>query len=82
MRENLPYLFYWALFLIGAVSYWPFFFVEYGFVYTILITFSTGFIGAVIALSLNSRRLIAVSVLLGLSPFLTFIILYIILQIF
>ncbi|SDJ14631.1 hypothetical protein SAMN04490247_0951 [Salimicrobium halophilum] len=78
MKEKLSYIFYWLILLLGIHSFWQFFFVEYGFVYTMIFTFSCGFLGLVLAMSLRSRILIAVSASLLLSPYLLLVVMNII----
>ncbi|AKG04462.1 hypothetical protein AAV35_006455 [Salimicrobium jeotgali] len=69
MKEKFPYIVYWFLFLLGLHSYWQFFFVDYGVIYTVFFTFISGLFGGMVALVLRNYKLVMLSFLLLISPY-------------
>ena len=71
--EKLPYVSFWFIFMIGLISYWWFSFVEYGAIVTVIITFLCSLFSGIIAYVIKTHRLVILSVLLILSPWVTFL---------
>ncbi|MFD2706229.1 hypothetical protein [Salibacterium lacus] len=64
---------YWIAFIIGSGSWYYTFTMDYGIVYTIIITFFTGIWAVLIAAAaLKNKLLLVLSVLMFLSPYLMF----------
>lgn len=77
MSERFGYVVYWLVFLIGITSFLFPFIMEYGIIYTIFITFISAGFNITVALALQRRKLIYMSLLLLLSPYIWFFILYV-----
>lgn len=77
MYEKWGYPIYWIVFTVGLLSYIFIFTEEYGFVYPVFLTFMLGGFNIVVALSLDSKRLILLSLLLMVSPYMMFLFIYI-----
>ncbi|RKD75949.1 hypothetical protein ATL39_0159 [Sinobaca qinghaiensis] len=77
MSERFGYVVYWLVFLIGITSFLFSFIMEYGIIYTIFITFISAGFNITVALALQRKKLIYMSLLLLLSPYIWFFILYV-----
>ncbi|WP_252315995.1 hypothetical protein [Sinobaca sp. H24] len=77
MSERFGYVVYWLVFLIGITSFLFPFITEYGIIYTIFITFISAGFNITVALALQRRKLIYMSLLLLLSSYIWFFILYV-----
>ncbi|MYL58254.1 hypothetical protein GLW20_12130 [Virgibacillus halodenitrificans] len=74
MAEKLPYITFWIFFIFGLLSYWWFFFEEYGAIVTVVSTFLCGLFAGLIAILERNRKLIVLSILLMLSPWIIFLV--------
>ncbi|AIF45302.1 hypothetical protein [Virgibacillus sp. SK37] len=74
MAEKLPYITFWSFIIFGLLSYWWFFFEEYGAIVTVGITFLCGLFAGFIAILQRNRKLIVLSILLMLSPWIMFLV--------
>ncbi|MYL71601.1 hypothetical protein GLW00_12105 [Halobacillus litoralis] len=66
----MPSIISGIIFVVGLLSYYWFFFVEYGAIVTVIITFLCGLFGGAIALGTKKRKLVTMHALLILSPYL------------
>lgn len=73
MNEKMGLIIYWVIFIAGCLSFVIKFSVEYGIIYTMMITLACGVINLLIAWNLREKYLIIVSVLLIASPYLMFL---------
>ncbi|MBX0358455.1 hypothetical protein [Halobacillus sp. Nhm2S1] len=64
----MPSIISGIIFVVGLLSYYWFFFVDYGAIVTLIITFICGLFGGAIAFGTSNRKLITMHVLLILSP--------------
>lgn len=74
MNEKIGQIIYWGLFIVGLLSFIISFSVEYGIIYTMMITLACGVINLLIAWNLRKKYLIILSVLLIASPYLMFLV--------
>lgn len=78
MNEKIGQIIYWGLFIVGLLSFIISFSVEYGIVYTMMITLACGVIDLLLAWYLRRKYLIILSILLIASPYIMFLVIYLI----
>lgn len=76
MNEKIVQTIYWVLFIVGLLSFAINFSVEYGIIYTMMITSICGVIDLLLAWTLRRKYLIILSVLLIASPYIMFLVIY------
>ena len=67
--EKISYVFYWSIVSVGILSFVMPFLHEYGMVTTLLLTFLCSLFSWAFAMMIGKRRLIYISVLLLISPY-------------
>lgn len=71
--KKLPYVMYWIIIGVGALSYAAPLFQEYGFVTTLTLTFLCGIFSWAVAMGIGKRLYMYISVLLLVSPWIFFL---------
>lgn len=78
MKEKIGHIIYWILFTVGFLSFAINFSIEYGIIYTLIITSICGVIDLLFAWILQKKILMILSILLIVSPYIMFFVIYLI----
>lgn len=76
MNEKMGEIIYWVIFIIGLLSFAIILSVEYGIIYTMIITSICGVYDLILAWVLRRKYLMLLSILLIASPYIVILVIW------